>query len=56
MPPTNSVTASGGEQRLPDSLFGAVLIGGFVVMLLLDQIHTAVAKGKTFQVHWQQDT
>ena len=41
--------AAGGEQRLPDSLFGAVLIGGFVIMLLLDQIHTAVAKGKTFQ-------
>lgn len=40
---------AGGDQKLPDSLFGAVLIGGFIVMLLLDQVHTAVAKGKTFQ-------
>lgn len=39
----------GGERRLPDSLFGAVLIGGFIVMLLLDQLHTAVARGKSFQ-------
>lgn len=41
--------AAGAEKRLPDSLFGAVLIAGFVVMLLLDQVHTAVAKGKSFQ-------
>lgn len=40
---------TGAEKRLPDSLFGAVLIAGFVVMLLLDQVHTAVAKGKSFQ-------
>lgn len=38
-----------GDQKLPDSLFGAVLIGGFIVMLLLDQVHTAVARGKSFQ-------
>ena len=43
------LSTAGGERRLPDSLFGAVLIGGFIVMLLLDQLHTAVAKGKSFQ-------
>ena len=35
-------TAAGDEQRLPESLLGAALISGFVIMLLLDQIHTAV--------------
>lgn len=39
----------GEERRLPDGLFGAVLIGGFIVMLLLDQLHTAVTRGKSFQ-------
>lgn len=42
-------STAGGERRLPDGLFGAVLIGGFIVMLLLDQLHTAVARGKSFQ-------
>ena len=42
-------SAAGSEEALPDSLFGAVLIGGFIVMLLLDQLHTSIAKGKSFQ-------
>lgn len=36
-------TAAGNEQHLPESLLGAALISGFVIMLLLDQIHTAVS-------------
>ena len=43
------LSPAGGERRLPDSLFGAVLIGGFIVMLLLDQLHTVIARGKSFQ-------
>ncbi|KAL3134435.1 hypothetical protein ABBQ38_006493 [Trebouxia sp. C0009 RCD-2024] len=33
----------GNEQHLPESLLGAALISGFVIMLLLDQVHTAVS-------------
>lgn len=42
-------SGAGSSQKLSDSLFGAVLIAGFIVMLLLDQVHTTVAKGKSFQ-------
>ena len=42
-------SAADANRRLPDSLFGSVLIAGFIVMLLLDQLHTTVAKGKSFQ-------
>ena len=49
-------SATGSGQRLPDSLFGAVLIAGFVIMLLLDQLHTSIAKGKSFQTSPPPDT
>lgn len=41
--------AAESSQKLSDSLFGAVLIAGFIAMLLLDQVHISVTKGKSFQ-------